>query len=185
MQNNKAKSISQAQAIQALPTIRSPAEPTSSPPVSSEQTQEVKRPASVGPLQRTPSSSSIKINNRNSVVASQNSSTENLAEKRGSSKGRGRVLKVLGDIHLLCGLLPSAVTSYTQAVEILRLTTDYIWHASALEGVAMALILLRFLNVDFSVRTPVVDNSNCHPRSLLFYSLRSHSPPRKSNPESL
>ena len=83
---------------------------------------------------------------------SQNSSTENLAEKRGSSKGRGRVLKVLGDIHLLCGLLPAAITSYTQSVEILRLTTDYIWHASALEGVTMALVLLRFLNIEFSVR---------------------------------
>jgi len=82
---------------------------------------------------------------------SQNSSTENLAEKRGSSKGRGRVLKALGDIHLLCGLLPAAITSYTQSVEILRLTTDYIWHASALEGVTMALVLLKYLNIDFSV----------------------------------
>jgi len=150
----------QAQAIQALPTLRSPAEPTSSTTTPPDQTQEVKRPVSVGPgaLQRTPSSSSIRPANRNSVTMSQNSSTENLAEKRGSSKGRGRVLKVLGDIHILCGLLPAAITSYTQSVEILRLTTDYIWHASALEGVTMALVLLKYLNIDFSVSAQILEH---------------------------
>ena len=61
------------------------------------------------------------------------------------------MLKVLADLYLLCGLLPSAVASYTQSVEILRLTTDYFWHASALEGVGMALILFAFLKVDFPV----------------------------------
>jgi hypothetical protein len=174
-----------AQAVQALPTLRSPAEPTSASPTSADQTQEVKRPASVGPsaLQRTPSSSGGKIANRNSVTMSQNSSTENLTEKRGSSKGRGRVLKVLGDIHLLSGLLPIVITSYTQSVEILRLTTDYIWHASALEGVSMALVLLRFLNVEFSVRLLAGSLSKYDPRFRPYCSLRSHLPLLKSSPE--
>ena len=119
----------------------------------SEQPQEVKRPASIGPgeLQRAPSSSSIKLANRNSITASQNVSSENLIEKRGTSKGRGRVLKVLGDLSLLCGIVPGAITSYIQSVEILRLTTDYVWHASALEGIAMALVLLNYLKVEYSV----------------------------------
>lgn len=147
--------IVQAQAIQALPTLRSPMDPSSS--VAAETTpesqQELKRPASVGPggLQRTLSSSSIKHANRNSITASQNASSENLVEKRGASKGRGRVLKVLGDLSLLCGIVPGAITSYIQSVEILRLTTDYIWHASALEGVGMALVLLTYLKVEYSV----------------------------------
>jgi hypothetical protein len=108
----------------------------------------------------------MKIANRNSLIASQNSSAENLTEKRGASKGRGRVLKVLGDLNLLCGLIPGAIASYTQSVEILRLTTDYVWHASALEGVGMALIILAFLKIEFSVLVPrfqlmcVVDS--CH-----------------------
>ena len=59
--------------------------------------------------------------------------------------------KVLGDLYLLCGLLPSAVASYTQSVEILRLTTDYFWHASALEGVGMALLLFESLRIEFPV----------------------------------
>ena len=88
------------------------------------------------------------------MIASQNSSAENLTEKRGASKGRGRVLKVLGDLNLLCGLIPGAIASYTQSVEILRLTTDYVWHASALEGVGMALIILAFLKIEFSVLVP-------------------------------
>lgn len=152
----KVLTILQAQAIQALPTLRSPMDPSSSvaaTATTSESPQELKRPTSVGSggLQRTLSSSSIKLANRNSVTASQNASSENLVEKRGTSKGRGRVLKVLGDLSLLCGIVPGAVTSYIQSVEILRLTTDYIWHASALEGVAMALVLLNYLNVEYSV----------------------------------
>lgn len=76
---------------------------------------------------------------------------DNLTEKKGTSKGRGRVHKVLGDLYLLCGLLPSAVASYTQSVEILRLTTDYFWHASALEGIGMALLLFESLRIEFPV----------------------------------
>jgi Transport protein Trs120 or TRAPPC9, TRAPP II complex subunit len=93
----------------------------------------------------------MRPSNRNTIIASQNVSSENLIEKRGTSKGRGRVLKVLGDLSLLCGLLPGTISLYTQSVEILRLTTDYIWHASALEGVGIALVSLSFLKVDYSV----------------------------------
>jgi Transport protein Trs120 or TRAPPC9, TRAPP II complex subunit len=153
----------QAQAIQGLPTIRSPIDPSSSSPPSSspsvstttpsEAQPELKRPASVGPggLQRTPSPSSIKLANRNSITASQNPSSESLVEKRGTSKGRGRVLKALGDLSLLCGIIPGAIVQYTQSVEILRLTTDYLWHASALEGVGIALVLLSYLKVEYPV----------------------------------
>jgi trafficking protein particle complex subunit 9 len=124
------------------------------PSANIEAVQEPRRPSSVGPGVLSPSASSMKIANRNSLIASQNSSAENLTEKRGASKGRGRVLKVLGDLNLLCGLIPSAIASYTQSVEILRLTTDYVWHASALEGVGMALIILAFLKIEFSVLIP-------------------------------
>ena len=85
------------------------------------------------------------------MTASQNASAENLAEKRGTSKGRGRVFKVLGDLNLICGTIPGALTMYTQSIEILRLTTDYVWHASALEGVGMALMLLSYHKVDYLV----------------------------------
>ena len=114
---------------------------------------EVKRPASVGPgmIQRTPSSSNIKTPNRNSLTSSQNASSENLVEKRGTSKGRGRVLKVLGDLNLLCGNIPASIASYTQSVEILRLTTDYVWHASALEGIGTTLIVFAYLKIEFPV----------------------------------
>ena|SRR5947207_4154274 len=130
-----------------------PSSSVSATVTASESPQELKRPASVGPggLQRTASSSSIKLENRNSINASQNVSAENLIEKRGASKGRGRVLKVLGDLSLLCGIVPRAITSYIQSVEILRLTTDYVWHASALEGIGVALVLLDYLKIEYSV----------------------------------
>lgn len=120
-----------------------------------ESFEELKRPASVGPgsLPRTSSPSSIKHVNRSSVVASQNASSENLTEKGGTSKGRGRVLKVVADLSLLCGTLPNAVMLYTQSIEILRLTTDYVWHASALEGIGIAIVLLTYLKLDYPVRS--------------------------------
>jgi Transport protein Trs120 or TRAPPC9, TRAPP II complex subunit len=142
----------QGNAIQALPTIRSPADQSlfNSP---ADAGQELKRPASVGPggLQQSPSSSNLRKSNRNTISNSQNPSSENLTEKRVSSKGRGRVLKVLADLNLLCGVIPGAISLYTQSVEILRLTTDHIWHASALEGVGIALVLLAYLKVEYSV----------------------------------
>ena len=61
------------------------------------------------------------------------------------------MLKVLADFCMLCGVLPGAIQYYTQSVEILRLTTDYVWHGSALEGVGMTLVLLTYLKVEFSV----------------------------------
>jgi trafficking protein particle complex subunit 9 len=143
-----------ANTIQALPTVRSPTDSTFFMSASMlTEPEELRRPASAGPesLRRTISTPSGKVSNRNSVISSQNASAESLVEKRGTSKGRGRVLKVLGDLNLLVGTLPGAVTSYTQSVEILRLTTDYLWHASALEGVGMALVLMSYLKVDYNV----------------------------------
>ena len=55
-------------------------------------------------------------------------------------------------------MLPDALALYTQSVEILRLTTDYVWHASALEGVGMALVLLTYLKVEFVV--PLLKRDN-------------------------
>ena len=143
---------SQGNAIRALPTIRSPVDPFPLA-LQAELGQELKRPASVGPgaLQRTSSSPSRKQSNRNTISASHNASSEELVEQRGSSKGRGRVLKVLADLSLLCGVVPGAMLLYNQSIEILRLTTDYVWHASALEGVGAALVLLAYLKVEYTV----------------------------------
>lgn len=65
----------------------------------------------------------------------------------------------MGDLCMLCGVLPTAIQYYTQSVEILRLTTDYVWHASALEGVGMTLVLLTYLKVEFSVYNPFIQCS--------------------------
>src|SRR5207248_556132 len=105
----------------------------------------------------------------------QNTSSDDLIEKRGTSKGRGRVLKVLGDLNLLCGIVTGAITSYIQSIEILRLTTDYVWHASALEGIAMALVLLRYLKIDHSVFITI--KRSClliHSRSQVYCNRRFH-----------
>jgi trafficking protein particle complex subunit 9 len=132
--------------IQALPTIRSPIELKRNLDESAESI----RPLSVGSGElQSPSPSSLKLPNRTSLSTSQNASEE--MEKRGTSKGKGRVSKVLGDLFLLAGSIPVAITHYAQSIEILRLTTDYVWHASALEGIGMALVLMKYLKPDFTV----------------------------------
>jgi Transport protein Trs120 or TRAPPC9, TRAPP II complex subunit len=146
----------QALGVRALPTVRSPSDIRAG-----DMSGVPRRPASVGSGTIQPGiSNSLKSVNRN-TLSSQNVSSEDLTERGGTSKGRGRVLKVLGDIHLLAGILPSAVNLYIQSIEILRLTTDYLWHASALEGIPMALMILRFMKVDFPVRVLNVCLSKC------------------------
>lgn len=121
-------------------------------PTGHEASSEPRRPASVGPeaLKRSSSTSSLKPMNRNSMSSSQIAANDEY-EKRGTSKGRGRVSKVVGDLFLLAGNLPGAIAHFTQSVEILRLTTDYVWHGSALEGIGMAILVLKFLGLEFSV----------------------------------
>jgi len=138
----------QAQAVRGLPTLRSPSDSRTA-----EMSGGSRRPASVGPgiIQAGLSTSNTKTVNRNTLSSSQTALEEDVIEKSGTSKGRGRVLKVMGDINLLAGIVPTAVNLYIQSVEILRLTTDYLWHASALEGIGMGVMMLRFLKVDFPV----------------------------------
>ncbi|KAI9313933.1 TRAPP II complex [Dichotomocladium elegans] len=68
----------------------------------------------------------------------------------GKTKRRtpGRVKKLLADLFLLSGRLPDAVNHYTQAIELTRISQDYLWYGSALEGLTCATLLLEYLHAD-------------------------------------
>ncbi|KAI9025957.1 TRAPP II complex [Phycomyces nitens] len=68
----------------------------------------------------------------------------------GKTKRRtpGRIKKLLADFYLLAGRLPDAVSHYQQAIEMTRSMTDFLWLASAMEGLACATLLLEYLHAD-------------------------------------
>ncbi|CAO3613143.1 unnamed protein product [Cunninghamella blakesleeana] len=60
----------------------------------------------------------------------------------------GRIKKLFADFYLLAGRLPDAITHYQQAIEMTKTTSDFLWLASAMEGLACANLLLEYLQGD-------------------------------------
>ncbi|KAH7914700.1 TRAPP II complex [Hygrophoropsis aurantiaca] len=60
----------------------------------------------------------------------------------GAASPHGRLYKVLADFFLLAGRTEDATLWYTEAIVLFKATQDPIWHASALEGMATASVLL-------------------------------------------
>ncbi|KAI9475700.1 MAG: TRAPP II complex [Benjaminiella poitrasii] len=60
----------------------------------------------------------------------------------------GRIKKLLADFYLLAGRLPDAISHYNEAIEIAQALNDYLWLASAKEGLACTMILMAYLHID-------------------------------------
>ncbi|KAI0703613.1 TRAPP II complex [Cytidiella melzeri] len=59
----------------------------------------------------------------------------------GAVSSHGRLFKVLGDFFLLAGRTMDASVWYTEAIAMLKASQDNVWHASALEGLAIVPVL--------------------------------------------
>ncbi|KAI0818742.1 transport protein Trs120 or TRAPPC9 TRAPP II complex subunit-domain-containing protein [Irpex lacteus] len=59
----------------------------------------------------------------------------------GAVSSHGRLFKVLGDFFLLAGRTMDASVWFTEAIAMLKASQDNVWHASALEGLAVIPIL--------------------------------------------
>ncbi|KAI8991231.1 TRAPP II complex [Mycotypha africana] len=57
----------------------------------------------------------------------------------------GRIKKLLGDFYLLAGRLPDALAHYHEAIHTMQRLQDYLWLASAKEGLACTMILMTCL----------------------------------------
>jgi hypothetical protein len=78
----------------------------------------------------------INTTNPRSMVASATSNTNTSAVQSGSATGR--LKKVQADLWLLSGRLGEAISLYTEATQSLKSANDYLWQASATEGLAAA-----------------------------------------------
>ncbi|KAI9478517.1 MAG: TRAPP II complex [Benjaminiella poitrasii] len=81
------------------------------------------------------------------------SSTSTISTTAGESmrtvkRTPGRIRKLLGDLYLLAGRLPDAINHYDHAIEMAKITSDFLWLASAMEGMVCATILLEALQLD-------------------------------------
>ncbi|KAI8980967.1 transport protein Trs120 or TRAPPC9 TRAPP II complex subunit-domain-containing protein [Pilobolus umbonatus] len=119
----------------------------SQPPPSSSRSFELSRSTSLH-TSDSPHTSSIVQNN---------SSTGDII--RTKKRSLGRIKKMLADYYLLAGRLPDALTHYEEAIEMLKVTSDFLWLASAKEGYLCTVILLEHLQSEIGhalARTPVI-----------------------------
>ncbi|KAK3829884.1 MAG: TRAPP II complex [Linnemannia elongata] len=61
-----------------------------------------------------------------------------------------RAQKLYGDLYLMAGRLSDAVTSYQSVIEATKSNSDFLWNASAMEGLYCAVVLLAFIQADIS-----------------------------------
>ncbi|CEI93174.1 hypothetical protein RMCBS344292_07414 [Rhizopus microsporus] len=87
------------------------------------------------------------LQRRNSV-----SMTENLRKRT-----PGRIRKLLADFYLLAGQLPDAIHHFEQAIDMAKMTDDYLWLASAAEGRVCATILLEYVQMDAGYRVAITN----------------------------
>ncbi|RCI06824.1 hypothetical protein CU098_013039 [Rhizopus stolonifer] len=60
----------------------------------------------------------------------------------------GRIKKLLADFYLLAGRLPDAIQFYNESIDMTKNHSDYLWLASAKEGLACTMLLMSFLQAD-------------------------------------
>ncbi|GAA5898275.1 TRAPPII-specific subunit TRS120 [Sporobolomyces salmoneus] len=64
-----------------------------------------------------------------------------LVDQRSRKRVAGREKKLMGDMWLLSGRLSEAVSAYNEAISLTKAWQDQVWQASALEGLAVALVV--------------------------------------------
>ncbi|KAJ5173891.1 TRAPP II complex [Penicillium coprophilum] len=107
---------------------------------------------------RSPSVSSPKEHSRDRMSVSGMSATD-----RTKNRIKGRAGVIIGTLFLQAGRWPDALKELTEAVNNARASSDYIWHAKALETTLLCLLMFGWAGMDFqipSVLYPVADKSS-------------------------
>ncbi|CAI5756220.1 unnamed protein product [Candida verbasci] len=63
----------------------------------------------------------------------------------------GRQKKLMGYFYLLCGKYSDAFSTFIESLTSLKKSDDYLWLASALEGLSVSILLLLFINQSFQI----------------------------------
>ncbi len=80
--------------------------------------------------------------------------------ERERNKGKGRIGIVIGALYLLAGRWPDAVKELVQGATIARASSDYLWHAKALDYILVCLLMFAWAGMDFRVSFHRIDETN-------------------------
>jgi hypothetical protein len=67
------------------------------------------------------------------------------------NKGRGRVGVVLASVYIQAGRWPDALRESIESAQRSRSFDDFIWHAKALENIALCMVLIAWSGMEFQV----------------------------------
>ena len=79
------------------------------------------------------------------------------ANERSRNKGKARVMIVIGSMYLQAGRWSDALRELGEGAAVARSVNDHVWHGKALELIVLALLLLAWSDLEFTV--PMV----CYP----------------------
>ena len=71
--------------------------------------------------------------------------------ERERNRARGRIGVVIGALFLLAGRWPDAVKELVSSATMARNTSDYLWHAKAMDYVLVCLLMFAWAGMDFRV----------------------------------
>ncbi|KAG5420854.1 TRS120 [Candida metapsilosis] len=74
-------------------------------------------------------------------------------KSKSHSKYSGRYHKLMGNLFLLTGKYNDALHSFTESITALRRFDDFLWLGSALEGLALSILLLSFVQANFQLNS--------------------------------
>ncbi|KAL3710998.1 hypothetical protein TMatcc_004795 [Talaromyces marneffei ATCC 18224] len=122
---------------------------------------------------------SIQVSNRTAtdMQSSKESSRDRMsiqglsAADRTKNRIKGRLGVVIGTLYLQTGRWPDALKELVEAATMARASSDYLWHAKALESILLCLLMLGWAGMDFQV--PQI----CYPVAEKSSSKSSHSTP--------
>ncbi|KAL2863010.1 TRAPPII-specific subunit TRS120 [Aspergillus lucknowensis] len=120
---------------------------------------------------------SIRLTNRSSTTLGKPSSTPSSKEHsrdrtsvsglsatdRTKNRIKGRAGVVIGTLFLQAGRWPDALKELVEAASNARASSDYVWHAKALESILLCLLMFAWAGMDFQIPPicyPVADKSS-------------------------
>ena len=87
--------------------------------------------------------------------------------EREKNRGKGRIGIVIGAMYLLAGRWPDAMKELVQSATIARASSDYLWHAKAMDYILVCLLMFAWAGMDFHVSFHQIDESNLFEHDLL------------------
>ncbi|KAF8968005.1 hypothetical protein BGZ46_010939 [Entomortierella lignicola] len=73
-----------------------------------------------------------------------------VTDQRLRKRTAARAQKLYGDLYLMAGRLTDAVSSFQSVIEVTKSNSDFLWQASAMEGLYCAVVLLAFVQADLT-----------------------------------